>query len=161
MPVDANGNYLDLQGQPLPLDEFGRPLDSEGRLLPQDSRGFFLLHTTGPDQSPPTRQPVASIGGSPLPTDESGEVVTGGNGWDGIVMVHTFASLQEHEVGRGEMALPTDQTGRFIHPVLNAITGEPLPTDHLGRLASSPIILFIYSLTLKIFGYQWRVAAHG
>jgi hypothetical protein len=77
MPMDSAGNYLDFQGNPLTLDELGRPLDSEGRLLPQDSRGFFLLHTTGPDQSPATRQPQLTLGGSPLPTDESGEVLRG------------------------------------------------------------------------------------
>jgi len=44
-----------------------------------------------------------------------------------------FLSDREPEVGRGEMALPTDQTGKFIHPVIDSNTGEPLLTDQFGR----------------------------
>uniref|UniRef100_A0A915MVF1 Uncharacterized protein n=1 Tax=Meloidogyne javanica TaxID=6303 RepID=A0A915MVF1_MELJA len=112
-PTDSGGNYLDLEGYPLPLDELGRPIDSEGRLLPTDSQGHFLLHSTRPDQVLATRIPQSS----PLPTDELGHV----------------SKDREPEVGRGEMALPTDQTGKFIHPVIDSNTGEPLLTDQFGR----------------------------
>uniref|UniRef100_A0A1I8AYI8 Protein-tyrosine-phosphatase n=1 Tax=Meloidogyne hapla TaxID=6305 RepID=A0A1I8AYI8_MELHA len=112
-PTDSGGNYLDLEGYPLSLDELGRPIDSAGRLLPTDSQGHFLLHSTRPDQFLATRIPQSS----PLPTDELGQV----------------SKDLEHEVGRGEMALPTDQTGKFIHPVIDSNTGEPLLTDQFGR----------------------------
>lgn len=40
---------------------------------------------------------------------------------------------EEPEIGRSEMELPTDQTGKFIHPMVYADTGEPLDTDQMGR----------------------------
>ena len=72
-PTDSGGNYLDLEGYPLPLDELGRPLDAEGILLPTDSHGYFLLHSTRPDQILASKIPQSS----PLPTDELGEVSKG------------------------------------------------------------------------------------
>lgn len=46
----------------------------------------------------------------------------------------------EPEVGRGEMALPTDQTGRFIHPIIDSKTGAPLLTDRFGRYNSNIVL---------------------
>lgn len=74
-PTGSGGNYLDLNGLPLPLDELGRPLDREGRLLPTDSQGHFLLQSIRPDQILATSMPQSS----PLPTDELGEVSKGKN----------------------------------------------------------------------------------
>ncbi|KAL3085246.1 hypothetical protein niasHS_010315 [Heterodera schachtii] len=77
---------------------------------------------TGPDQTLATPSPqLTSPDGSPLPTDAVGHLMM-------------QQDVDDHEIGRGEIAvLPTDPTGKFIHPLVDADSGQPLSTDQMGR----------------------------
>ncbi|KAI1721109.1 fibronectin type III domain-containing protein [Ditylenchus destructor] len=152
LPTDTSGRHVALDGEPIPIDDFGRPLDEEGKVLPTNRHGEYIytgVTTTvgppvglvGPDGMPlptdvygrvvdkagspyPTNYQGKLIGpdGSPLPTDVYGQVVV-------PTEPEPTVGLEDEGTAR---TLPTDETGKYIYPVVDA-DGMLLPRNSEGR----------------------------
>ncbi|CAD5215684.1 unnamed protein product [Bursaphelenchus okinawaensis] len=145
LPKNAEGRFINKEGELIPLDEFSRPLGPDGTPLPKNENGKYVH----PDSFParPTDAtgnviPVVGKDGQPLPIDSEGNYVGPDNEPikvnDELKYVDDSGNLLPiNENGEAiydssAKTLPTDDSGRKIYPIVSA-DGLPLPTDYTGH----------------------------
>ncbi|CAD5221630.1 unnamed protein product [Bursaphelenchus xylophilus] len=145
LPKNAEGKYINKEGELIPVDEFSRPQGPDGKLLPKNGKGQYVH----PDSFParPTDSygnaiPVVGKDGQPLPIDAEGNFVGPDNQPIKIDDKNHYvdsngARLPINDKGQAvydatAKILPTDDSGNPIYPVVSA-DGLPLPTDYTGH----------------------------
>jgi hypothetical protein len=149
LPTDDTGHFITAEGRQVSVNDEGLPVDEDGIVLPSNDLGEFVY--VGPTVQrttavPAPRPTVIVVGpeGQLLPTDKSGIFVgPGGITFPtnnlGVPVGPDASPLPTNEIGHyiaqvgsreddGAMALPTDDYGKEIYPIVDT-AGESLPTD--------------------------------